>query len=302
MSSTVKESPAYTSGWRDTAKDLVAGAAGGVAQVIIGQPFDLIKVRLQTQGSTNTNTTALSLTQKIWKHEGPLSFYKGSLVPLLGVGACVSIQFGAFHFFRHHIEQHNHNHQQPGNLTLSQYYLAGSLSGLTNSIISGPIEHIRIRLQTQPHGASSPSVLYTGPFDCARKIISQAGILRGLYRGQVATFIREGHGIGVWFASYEGFLSLAAQKQQMERDELPSWQIALCGGLAGEMLWLLSHPVDVTKSKMQSDGFGDQKQKYKGFREAVRMTWVGEGMAGFFFGIGPALARAMPVSAGTFAV
>ncbi|GKZ33186.1 hypothetical protein AbraIFM66950_002975 [Aspergillus brasiliensis] len=299
MSSTVEESsvkPTYTSGWRDTAKDLVAGAAGGVAQVVIGQPFDLVKVRLQTQG--NTNITALSLTQQIWKREGPLSFYKGSLVPLLGVGACVSIQFGAFHFFRHHIEQHNH-HQK---LTLPQYYLAGSLSGLTNSIISGPIEHIRIRLQTQPHGASSSSALYTGPLDCARKIISQAGIFRGLYRGQVATLIREGHGIGVWFASYEGFLSLAAQKQQMERDELPSWQIALCGGLAGEMLWLLSHPVDVIKSKMQSDGFGDRQQKYKGFREAVRMTWVGEGVAGFFFGIGPALARAMPVSAGTFAV
>ncbi|RAH54647.1 mitochondrial carrier [Aspergillus piperis CBS 112811] len=290
--------PVYTSKWRDTVKDLVAGAAGGVAQVVIGQPFDLVKVRLQTQGGTNNN--ALFLTQQIWKREGPVSFYKGSLIPLLGVGACVSIQFGAFHYFRQLIEHHNHqtHPNNPPTPTLPQYYLAGCFAGLTNSIISGPIEHIRIRLQTQPHGALA---LYTGPFDCARKIISQAGILRGLYRGQVATLIREGHGIGVWFASYEGFLGLAAQRQGKSREELPSWQIAVCGGLAGEMLWLLSHPVDVIKSKMQSDGFGEM-QRYKGFREAVRMTWRGEGVGGLFFGIGPALARAMPVSAGTFAV
>ncbi|GAT22895.1 hepatocellular carcinoma down-regulated mitochondrial carrier protein [Aspergillus luchuensis] len=274
--------PVYTSKWRDTVKDLVAGAAGGVAQVVI----DLVKVRLQTQGGTNNN--ALFLTQQIWKREGPVSFYK------------VSIQFGTFHYFRQLIEHHNHqtHPNNPPTPTLPQYYLAGCFAGLTNSLISGPIEHIRIRLQTQPHGALA---LYTGPFDCARKIISQAGILRGLYRGQVATLIREGHGIGVWFASYEGFLGLAAHRQGKRREELPSWQIAVCGGLAGEMLWLLSHPVDVIKSKMQSDGFG-RDQKYKGLREAVRMTWRGEGVGGLFSGIGPALARAMPVSAGTFAV
>lgn len=31
--------PVYTSEWRDTVKDLVAGAAGGVAQVFIGEPY-----------------------------------------------------------------------------------------------------------------------------------------------------------------------------------------------------------------------------------------------------------------------
>ena len=31
--------PVYTSGWRDTVKDLVAGAAGGVAQVVIGKSY-----------------------------------------------------------------------------------------------------------------------------------------------------------------------------------------------------------------------------------------------------------------------
>ncbi|EXL54149.1 solute carrier family 25, member 46 [Fusarium oxysporum f. sp. radicis-lycopersici 26381] len=51
---------------------------------------------------------------------------------------------------------------------------------------------------------------------------------------------------------------------------------------------------------MQSDGFGHD-QKYKTMREAIRQTWRRGGVSGLFEGIGPALLRAMPVSAGTFA-
>ncbi|PLB48460.1 mitochondrial carrier protein [Aspergillus steynii IBT 23096] len=279
---------------QETAKDLVAGAAGGVAQVLIGQPFDLAKVRLQTQ----TGSSAISLVSQIWRKEGPLAFYKGTLVPLVGVGACVSIQFGAFHSFRQLLEAHNAR-QNPKNgpgLSLAQFYLAGGSAGIVNSVVSGPVEHIRIRLQTQPHGSAR---YYTGPWDCARKIIRQAGIA-GLYRGQVVTLFREFHGYGVWFAAYEGLLGIVTERQQKRREELPNWQIAVCGGLAGEMLWLLSHPLDVIKSKMQSDGFGD-RQAYRSMSHAFHQTWLTGGLRGLFNGLGPALLRAMPVSAGTFA-
>ncbi|PYI03156.1 mitochondrial carrier protein [Aspergillus sclerotiicarbonarius CBS 121057] len=278
--------PVYTPpGWRDNVKDLAAGATGGVAQVVIGQPFDLVKVRLQTQGGSG----ALSLTQQIWQREGPLAFYKGSLVPLLGVGACVSIQFSAFHYFQHQLTSHN---RPP---TLPQTYLSGALAGLTNSILSGPIEHIRIRLQTQPQAHP----LYTGPWHCALTLLRTGG-LPALYRGQTATLIREGHGIGIWFATYEGLLSLAAKRQSLTRESLPNWQIALCGALAGEMLWLLSHPIDVVKSRMQSDGFG-KDQKYRSFREAWGVAVRGGG-GGVWKGLGTALLRAGPVSGGTFVV
>ncbi|KAI9046348.1 mitochondrial carrier protein [Aspergillus affinis] len=280
--------------WKENVKDLTAGAAGGVAQVLIGQPFDIVKVRLQTQ----TGGSALSAARNIWTKEGPSAFYKGTIVPLLGVGACVSIQFGAFHGFRQLIETYNHRkgHVQGKGLSIPQFYLAGGLAGVTNSVISGPVEHIRIRLQTQPHGTTR---LYNGPWDCARMIIRVAGPA-GIYRGQVVTLLREFHGYGVWFAAYEGLLEILQDRTQKKRHELPNWQIAVCGGLAGEALWLLSHPLDVIKSKMQSDGFGPD-QKYRSLRHAFQQTWAVGRIRGLFQGLGPALLRAMPVSAGTFA-
>lgn len=55
----------------------------------------------------------------------------------------------------------------------------------------GPVELIRIRLQTQPAKAK----LYNGPIDCIKKIYNVAGV-RGLYRGLGPTITREGHGMG----------------------------------------------------------------------------------------------------------
>lgn len=210
----------------------------------------------------------------------------------------MSIQFGAFHGFRKVIEDYNQHsgHVEDEGLSLPQFYLAGGAAGVSNSVISGPVEHIRIRLQTQPHGAGQ---LYRGPWDCARKISRVAGV-GAIYRGQVVTLLREFHGYGVWFAAYEGLLSVLQERTQKERHELPNWQIAVCGGLAGEALWLLSHPLDVIKSKMQSDGFG-RHQKYRNMRHAFQHTWTTGGIRGLFQGLGPALLRAMPVSAGTFA-
>lgn len=235
----------------------------------------------------------------IYKTEGALAFYKGTLTPLIGIGACVSVQFGAFHEARRRFEAYNasKNALSPG-LSYGQYYAAGAIAGVTNSVISGPIEHVRIRLQTQPHGAAR---LYSGPLDCVRKLSAHGGVLRGLYRGEAVTVLREAQAYGMWFLSFEYMMNSDAARNMIDRKDVPTWKVALYGGLAGEALWLGSYPFDVVKSKMQTDGLGD-KMRYRSMRDCFAQTYKAEGMRGFWKGIGPTLLRAMPVSAGTFAV
>lgn len=280
---------------------------------------DIIKVRLQT---SNQYTSALDCGRKILTHEGPLAFYKGTLTPLIGIGACVSIQFGAFHYARRHFEESNLKNSLNPSLSYSQYYLSGAFAGLTNSLLSGPIEHVRIRLQTQPHSANPADRLYRGPWDCIRKLSSPPATpsnslpLSGLYRGQLVTLVREAQAYGVWFLTFEYLMHRDMRRNQRRREEVSSARVALYGGLAGEALWVSSYPFDVVKSKMQSDGFGrseapaaaetragkGQVQKYASMRDCFAQTWRAEGVRGFWKGIGPTLVRAMPVSAGTFAV
>ncbi|KAF2747585.1 mitochondrial carrier [Sporormia fimetaria CBS 119925] len=276
-------------------KDLFAGAVGGVAQVLIGQPFDIVKVRLQT---TQQYANALDAATKIYKNEGASAFYKGTLTPLIGIGACVSVQFGAFHYARRAFEARNTADHNSPNLSYPQYYLAGAFAGLANTFLSSPIEHIRIRLQTQPHG---PSRLYDGPIDCMRKLSARSGILNGIYRGTSVTILREAQAYGAWFTTFEYLMNADAKRNGIKREEISTLKIAWYGGLAGEMLWLSSYPFDVIKSKMQTDGLGSER-RYRSMRDCFGQTYRAEGFRGFWKGVAPTLLRAMPVSAGTFAV
>jgi solute carrier family 25 (mitochondrial carnitine/acylcarnitine transporter), member 20/29 len=213
----------------------------------------------------------------------------------------VSVQFGAFNYARRAFETSNADPSNPNSssdLSYTQYYLAGAFAGLANSPLSGPIEHVRIRLQTQPHGAGR---LYAGPLDCIRKLSAHEGVLRGLYRGQAVTLLREAQAYGIWFLTFEYLMRADARRNQYARDDIATVKVATYGGIAGEMLWLASYPFDVVKSKMQSDGFGAQMQ-FRSMRDCFAKTYAAEGMMGFWKGIGPTLLRAMPVSAGTFAV
>lgn len=219
----------------------------------------------------------------------------------------MSVQFGGFHYARRAFEARNAAAEgktveqidaSPQPLSYGQYYASGAFAGLANTVLSSPIEHIRIRLQTQPHGAGR---LYAGPLDCIAKLSRSPDVARGLYRGTSVTLLREAQAYGCWFLAFEYMMQSDARRNGVARAEIPTWKIALYGGLAGEALWISSYPFDVIKSKMQTDGFGEG-MRYKTMRDAFAQTWRQEGAMGFWRGIGPTLLRAMPVSAGTFAV
>lgn len=155
---------------------LRAGTAGGIAQVLVGQPLDMLKVRLQT-APQGTYSGMGDCAMQIIKKDGPLGFYKGTLTPLLGVGLCVSIQFGVVERVKREFASANARAAgvpagaeaalgvgpKAFPLTNPQLYTAGVAAGVANSFVAGPVEHIRIRLQTQA------TKVYNGPLDCARK-------------------------------------------------------------------------------------------------------------------------------------
>jgi len=210
----------------------------------------------------------------------------------------VSIQFSVFHGVKKALETCTANQSSATKLVLSSLdlYLAGGAAGITNSIVSGPVEHIKIRLQMQPIGAARP---FAGPWDCAKKLIAAHGI-RGLFRGQGTAVVREGQAYGFYFVTFETCMQRLAAVREQRQEDLPTWLIATCGACAGVAFWVGSYPLDVIKSKLQSDGFG-QYQRYPSAWAAAVQTWHSGRTRAFFRGLGPTLLRTMLSSAGTFA-
>jgi hypothetical protein len=60
----------------------------------VGHPFDLVKVRLQTEGASGRFRGPLQCVMATVRSEGVMSLYKGVTPPLLGTGVINALVFG----------------------------------------------------------------------------------------------------------------------------------------------------------------------------------------------------------------
>ncbi|EMG49696.1 hypothetical protein G210_5475, partial [Candida maltosa Xu316] len=263
------------------------GFIGGATQVLIGQPADLVKIRLQT---TSANSS-IEVIRNVIKNEGLLAFYKGTLPPLFGVGVCVSLQFYGFHETKRQILQYT------GQSSLNlwpQTYIAGAMAGVVNTPVTAPVEQLRILSQS----SGKPVPLR----ETVVKIYRDQGIVNGIYRGFGITLLREIQAYGVWFLTYETLIQKIIDLQHYKsRDQISTPELLASGALAGNALWLSSYPLDVIKSNVQSDGFGKDSKFQGSAIRATKYIYAHHGLTGFWRGIVPCLLRAVPCSAGTFA-
>ncbi|CAN6598795.1 mitochondrial glycine transporter Ymc1p [Trichomonascus vanleenenianus] len=276
-------------------KDVLAGTCGGIAQVLSGQPFDTTKVRLQS-APEGTYNGAIDVVKRLLKNEGPAGFYKGTLTPLIGVGACVSIQFGTNEFMkRTFLAQNEAAGLKDTSLNPTQFFLSGAAAGLANGFLASPIEHIRIRLQTQTSGP----LLYNGPIDCVKQMYQGSGV-PGVFRALTPTLFREAIGMGLYFLTFEALVQKDTERNKIARTEIPGWRLCLYGAGAGYAMWGAIYPVDVVKSRLQTDKLRAGEQQYRGAIDCARQIMRTAGVGGFFRGFMPTLLRAAPVNACTF--
>jgi solute carrier family 25 carnitine/acylcarnitine transporter 20/29 len=81
-------------------KDLTAGTFAGVAQLLVGHPFDTIKVKLQSQpaplpGQAPKFRGAIDAVKQTIAAEGPKGLYKGMGAPLATVAVLNAVLFTA---------------------------------------------------------------------------------------------------------------------------------------------------------------------------------------------------------------
>jgi solute carrier family 25 (mitochondrial carnitine/acylcarnitine transporter), member 20/29 len=273
-----------------TKDDFIAGALAGTSQVLVGQPFDLVKVRLQT--STQA-ISPLVIAKNILLNEGPLAFYKGTLSPLLGMSFAVAFQFTGYEFCKRALQK---SKGPDKSLSLLDLMFAGGFGGFCYSILVSPMELFRIKMQIQ---TTDSKVKYNSSIDAGIKIFKTYGLTKGVLKGYFATFLREYFGSAIYFGTYEGLMQITLKKYK-ERNKIPLYRVLAFGGLSGITLWILVLPIDVIKSRMQGSEFGDPV--FESFRETVKLTIKESGFGGFYRGLLPVLFRAPIVNAVSFLV
>ncbi|XP_073125777.1 mitochondrial carnitine/acylcarnitine carrier-like protein [Henckelia pumila] len=284
----------------DVAKDLTSGTVGGAAQLIVGHPFDTIKVKLQSQpaplpGQPLKYAGAIDAVKQTVAAEGPRGLYKGMGAPLATVAAFNAVLFTV----RGQMEALLRS--APGApLSVYQQVLCGAGAGVSVSFLACPTELIKCRLQAQSalavSGTDTVALKYTGPMDVARHVLRSEGGVRGLFKGLVPTLGREVPGNAAMFGVYEALKQYLAGGQ--DTSNLGRGSLILAGGLAGASFWVSVYPTDVIKSVLQVDDY--KNPKYSGSMDAFKKILKAEGVKGLYKGFGPAMARSVPANAACF--
>lgn len=265
--------------------DFWAGYISGAVGIVIGNPLDILKVRLQASSnaagnppstistspsslpahpsatpSTSPSSSALSLLRK---------FSTGTAAPILGYGALNALLFVSYNrseellnraLSGQHFPSSSSPPQPPhptGSTTgtnLWTTFLAGAIGGLATWVVSTPTELIKCRAQLSPDPHASS-------WDITRRVLRAEGGVRGLYFGGTVTALRDSVGYGFYFWSYElttrwmgGRWSSPGANEGGGGSETA--KVLLCGGLAGIVTWASIFPLDVIKTRVQAQVLG----------------------------------------------
>ncbi|CAN0035697.1 unnamed protein product [Pylaiella littoralis] len=264
-------------------KDIMSGTVAGFAQVAVGHPLDTIKVRLQTQSSVNPEFNGMvDCFKKTMAREGVKGLYAGAAAPLWGAMA-----HNAGVFFSYGMAKKIVGGGEE--LTIFQYYAAGSLAAIPISVVEAPVDLFKIKLQAQVGKGE-----YDGVFDCGKKIFKAHGI-KGAYQGFSAVLLRNVPCFGAYFFCFEG------TKQAFTKPgEQPSLPACFAGGAAaGAGFWGVWYPLETLKTRMQGDHVDPAKRLYSGVVDCAKKT-MAEGGKAFYKGFTPSITRAMPVNGAIF--
>lgn len=286
-------------------KSFVSGGFGGVCCVLVGHPFDLIKVRMQAGVGSSTQASAgvFSTLQKTFGKEGVRGLYRGVSAPITATSPMFAVSFWGFDMGKRIVRMaSSEEEEQEGELTIPQLCAAGALSAFPTVAIMAPSERIKCLLQMQQQSSTSATApKYKGMLDCAQQLYREGGI-RSIYKGTFATLLRDVPGAIAYFGVYEvlkrEIMSYQQQRSpETEQQQLSPVAVLTAGGLAGTACWTVSIPADVLKSRYQTA----PEHTYKGGLVEVYQTLIRqEGYGALFRGIRPALIRAFPANAAAF--
>jgi len=231
--------------------------------------------------------------RKTFAGEGLGGLYKGAASPLLGAAI-----HNAGVFFSYGQAKRLTGADVKG-AALSKYWLAGAIASVPITVLETPVDLFKIKLQTQVGSGGE----YSGVIDAGKKIIGKYG-WKGAYQGFAPTMARNIPCFATYFCFSEFGYRLV---NPVDSPTAPTVTKAFLGGLVGGAIagfgfWGIFYPLEVIKTRMQSDHIDVAKRKYSSMMDCASKTYAEGDVAAFYKGYTPAIVRAIPVNAAIFCV
>ena len=218
----------------------VAGASYGLTTVVIGQPLDTVKVRMQGLPSA-ANSSGFKVAADLFAKEGVAGLYRGGLPLFVGGAFMRSAQFGVSGAAKTWLEENVGGGKAPKRLFGIfdwQVMVAGAAGGLSRGLVEIPTDFFKTRRQVE-HTWNIREILDGTGVTLVRNTVLYAAFM--FYIDMSKQLCRNG---------YVPSLLMTEDRQSLS----PFAKGAICANLA----WLTCWPADVIKTQRQSGNYASR--------------------------------------------
>jgi len=259
---------------------MLAGSCAGAAEHGTMFPVDTIKTRMQTPiGFGGNHYSSISQAFKvIVQKEGFLRLYKGCSAILAAAIPSHALYFGVYESMRVvlNLKRSEHN--------FFKTMIAGAAATMAHDAFVTPLDVIKQRMQLK-------SSSYGNPVEAARCVCRESG-WKAFVRSYPTTVLLNVPYMATQFAVYESSKLMLKENSLLANEE--SWQHHLvAGGIAGCIAGLISNPLDVIKTRIQTD----PRCGFVKTRHIVQDIIQSDGYLGFLRGANARALYCMPSAA-----
>lgn len=214
-------------------KHYVCGSLAAFTNIIVTFPLQKILFRQQLHGVRATE--AVNQLQR----DGLRNLYRGLLPPLLQKTTTVAIMFGLYEDFSRLLLRRMRGSGTPELVTRS---VSAALAGTAEAVLT-PFERVQTLLQDHRHHGRFQNTAHT-----FRTLLRDYGV-RECYRGLVPVLLRNGPS-NVLFFGLRGPIKQRLPEARSRAEHLVNDFV--CGGVLGAGLGIMFYPLNVVKSRAQS--------------------------------------------------
>ncbi|EKG19459.1 Calcium-binding EF-hand [Macrophomina phaseolina MS6] len=300
----------------------VAGGLAGIVSRTTTAPLDRLKVYLIAQ--THTTETAVQAakkgaplaavkrgvmslvkaTKELWAAGGMRSLYAGNGLNVVKVMPESAVKFGAFEASKRMFARIE-GHGNPRDIHTWSKFMAGGFGGMVSQAVVYPLDTLKFRMQCETvsgglHG--NKLIIAT-----AKKMWYKDGI-RSFYRGLPMGLFGIFPYAAVDLGTFEYLKRMVTRSNALKRHcheeqaEPGSFMTAFIGGFSGAFGASLVYPMNLLRTRLQSQGTVLHPRTYTGIMDVTRQTIQGEGVRGLFRGLTPNLLKVVPAVSITYVV
>ncbi|XP_008305509.1 mitochondrial coenzyme A transporter SLC25A42-like [Cynoglossus semilaevis] len=172
----------------------LAGSLAGTSAAMLTYPLDLVRARMAVT-ARDMYSNIIHVFSRISKEEGVKTLYRGFTPAILGVIPYAGITFFTYETLKKlHTEKTKRSHPYP-----HERLAFGACAGLIGQSASYPLDVVRRRMQTAGVTGSSYSTI----LGTMRVIVTQEGVIKGLYKGLSMNWVKGPIAVGFSFTTFD---------------------------------------------------------------------------------------------------